>query len=80
MDIKDLPSGVVARKITAIYELDLRCENCGGKMSCEEILTTYPPQYSYTCKKCGGTKVTPMSYPRLVYEYEGDNDESSQRT
>jgi hypothetical protein len=42
---------------------------CGGKYEPANIqYDTLPPQYLYTCNKCGDRKIFNDSYPKITYE------------
>lgn len=70
---------VTRRRVTGIYQERLMCDDCG-----EEVIfsgrtyMTCPAKHVYICQKCKKeiVQVEPL-YPRLTYEFEGDNNENS---
>ena len=42
--------------------------------------TTYPALYEYICMECGKVETSRISYPYLDYEYEDEDDESTEET
>lgn len=59
------------RLITKQYEVDLFCDECGGKMGSDNIvIDTYPARYSYYCPKCGRRVVSAQLYPYVTVETE----------
>ena len=60
------------RLIAKQYEVDLFCDECGGKMGSDNVvIDTYPAQYSYYCPKCGCHVVSIKYYPYMMAE-KGD--------
>lgn len=50
-----------------LQPVDAACEKCGAQLYLDTrmVLTTYPPQYTYVCKRCNNTET---SYLRLKTE------------
>lgn len=47
----------------------LLCDDCGAEMQWGgQIYTTYPPQYPYTCPKCGNQQSVDKTYPTYYLE------------
>ena len=47
--------------------------NCGEEMiSGMTVLTTYPANYSYYCKRCDYTEICVVLYPKVTYEVIND--------
>lgn len=60
MNIKTIPVNV--------YIEHAYCE-CGEKLERgNEVRLTYPPQYSYTCPKCGKCETSFDIYPKVTYK------------
>lgn len=51
-----------------------KCSKCGSDMVIDDthILTTYPPQYSYECSKCGNIETDWVIYNKSQY-IDSDN-------
>lgn len=52
-----------------------QCPKCDGNMRRKEdapILTTFPPQYTHQCSKCGHTEIYTETYPRIVFMTEDE--------
>lgn len=54
----------------AIVKIEkLYCDNCGHEMiNSNNMLTTYPPQYSYFCPACNEILTSFIEYPRIIYD------------
>lgn len=51
-----------------VYQKELLCDDCESEMQISDnLLTTFPPKYMYTCTKCGDITVTPELFPSLLY-------------
>ena len=53
-EYKDLKSTLMNYRGN-LQETDIKCPKCGEPIykDLSIVLTTYPPQYRYTCLKCG---------------------------
>ena len=56
-------------KIEEIYLQNIVCDKCGEIMQSTEVLTSYPPQYVYRCKKCENKIVSFESFPKYRFVY-----------
>lgn len=59
------------------FEVNLYCDSCGGEMNRiapDVVLTTYPPQYTYICSKCGREFTTSKAYPYIRYVVREESD------
>ena len=65
-------TAVAVEKRTKVkpIKVDLTCGKCGGifERNSDIVLTTYPPQYSYKCNKCGEIITTSDIFPKIEYE------------
>lgn len=53
------------------YMSMIYCEMIGCGFPLERInnvLSTHPPQYGYSCPRCGFNKTSFVSYPKISYE------------
>lgn len=58
------------------YLVWVECPECGTSLAADgNVLTSYPPQYPYTCPKCGYQTVLDKFYPSEEYEYVGEPEE-----
>ena len=69
------------RKIKSIHNVFLTC-SCGSQRvePSGVVYTTYPVLYEYICMECGKVETSRKSYPYLDYEYEDEDDESTEET
>ena len=69
------------RKVKSIYNVSLTC-SCGSQRveSTGKMYTINPPLYEYICMECGKVETSHISYPYLFYEYEDEDDESTEET
>lgn len=69
------------RKVKSTYNVFLTC-SCGSRRveSTGVVYTTYPVLYKYICMECGKVKTSCKSCPYLDYEYEDEDDESTEET
>ena len=61
---------ITERQEVKTYVVNAMCE-CGGKLNRDPdapVLTSYPPQYSYICDKCGKSVLLTAFYPSIQYE------------
>lgn len=76
MEVFDTKNLVKRRKVTAIYEERLMCDQCGTEMRATGIeRLTMPTQVEYICPKCHKQMWVhgDLHFPRLAYEYEEEN-------
>lgn len=51
------------------YEVCAKCSKCGGELiEGDNVLLTEPPQFQYTCSKCGELFYATKSYPFIKFE------------
>lgn len=69
------------RKIKSIHDVFLTC-SCGSQRvePVGTVYTTYPVLYEYICMECGKVETSQILYPYLHYEYEDEDDESTEET
>lgn len=69
------------RKIKSIHNVFLTC-SCGSQRvePTGMVYTTYPVLYEYICMECGKVETFRVSYPYLDYEYEDEENESTEET
>ena len=69
------------RKIKSIHNVFLTC-SCGSQRvePTGMVYTTYPVLYEYICMECGKVETSRVSYPYLDYEYEDEENESTEET
>lgn len=62
-------------------KVDLTCGKCGGifERNTDRVLTTYPPQYSYKCNKCGEIVTASKIFPTIEYEEIEKIEENKKR-
>ena len=62
-------------RITASYQVNLYCDQCGKRMQRgTSVLMTYPPTYCYSCE-CGYTATSNVLYPYQCVEFDEGNAE-----
>lgn len=69
------------RKVKSIHNIFLTC-SCGSERvePTGVVYTIYPALYEYKCMECGKVETSRISYPYLDYEYEDEDDESTEET
>ena len=56
------------KKEVKTYVTRLYCDKCNQEMIIDPIvLTSYPPQFSYSCPQCGGKVTSYKKYPCPEY-------------
>lgn len=59
----------VSREEVSCFRETIKCPDCGSEMVFDGmVLTSCPPQYPYTCPKCGYHCVKDELYPKITYE------------
>jgi transposase-like protein len=62
--------------VKAVYIKEMYCDVCGEKMEKSGLmLTSFPPQIEYICKKCGYTETVWSNEGIGELHYEFDNEE-----
>lgn len=59
---------MIRKREVRTYEARLYCDKCHAEMELLETLLSYPPQYVYTCPKCGEEVTMNEKYPNISYE------------
>lgn len=58
-------------KVTAIYQINMYCDDCGTRMEKDNLLLpSYPPQFQYRCPNCGHTALSQISYPVQQVQFD----------
>ena len=61
---------MIKKSYVRTYINELYCDKCGAKMEAtnDQVLTVWPPKYTYICLTCGNTEVTSAIYNMPEYE------------
>lgn len=62
--LKELESEIQTKiDFEYLQPVDAACIKCGAQLYLDTrmVLTTYPPQYTYVCKRCNNTETSRLS-------------------